>query len=308
MVRIQIGVGVAAAVLALLLGGNVAVAHPHFTDDGRWDFGVEHEPSDTQTPQYDPDDRTEAERPEYPAEQARGDGLIPDYLNSLLPEEDSTFGPWMWLGLGVFAVLAGAVHALTPGHGKGVISAYILAGGGARRRDIVWLALGITLTHTAVVYLLGIALWWFDDSAQVDQLGSAFQYLAIAVVGLLGLRLLWRGYTHWQQFAHMHTHHHAQPGQRSNLLLAALSGGLTPCIEALALMVVAAAAGYIMLGFGLVLLFSIGLAMTIVVLGMALLAGRRRFESNKRAQRLTQAAPLISGSVLVGLAVVLALL
>ncbi|GAA1371476.1 HoxN/HupN/NixA family nickel/cobalt transporter [Streptomyces beijiangensis] len=55
------------------------------------------------------------------------------------------------------ALLLGSGHALLPGHGKTIMAAY-LAGRQGRPRDAVTVASTVTLTHTASVLLLGIAL------------------------------------------------------------------------------------------------------------------------------------------------------
>jgi ABC-type nickel/cobalt efflux system permease component RcnA len=55
------------------------------------------------------------------------------------------------------AVLLGAVHALAPGHGKTVMAAYLLGMRGSLLQSLL-VALTVTLTHTAGVLVLGVAL------------------------------------------------------------------------------------------------------------------------------------------------------
>ncbi|HEU0103383.1 MAG TPA: hypothetical protein VFR07_13785, partial [Mycobacteriales bacterium] len=55
------------------------------------------------------------------------------------------------------AALLGAGHAVLPGHGKTVMAAY-LAGRRGRPRDALLVGATVTLTHTAGVLLLGLAL------------------------------------------------------------------------------------------------------------------------------------------------------
>ncbi|MEE4545978.1 hypothetical protein V2S66_28920 [Streptomyces sp. V4-01] len=55
------------------------------------------------------------------------------------------------------ALVLGAGHAMLPGHGKTIMAAY-LAGRRGRPRDAVTVAGTVTLTHTASVLMLGIAL------------------------------------------------------------------------------------------------------------------------------------------------------
>src|SRR5205807_10189108 len=73
-------------------------------------------------------------------------------------------------GLAVLLLLAaafGAAHALTPGHGKTLVAAYLIG-----ERGTVWHAvvLGVvtTMTHTGMVLILAVALRLFPDSARRD--------------------------------------------------------------------------------------------------------------------------------------------
>lgn len=67
------------------------------------------------------------------------------------------------MGLGLLLVLAGvlgAAHALTPGHGKTLVAAYLVG-----QRGTVWhaLVLGLvtTLTHTGIVLLIALGLYFY---------------------------------------------------------------------------------------------------------------------------------------------------
>jgi ABC-type nickel/cobalt efflux system permease component RcnA len=55
------------------------------------------------------------------------------------------------------SLLLGAVHALAPGHGKTVMAAYLVGQRGSFRQAAV-IALTVTLTHTAGVLALGLAI------------------------------------------------------------------------------------------------------------------------------------------------------
>ncbi len=69
--------------------------------------------------------------------------------------QGSNFSPWLiLLGLAIsFGV--GAVHALTPGHGKGIIAAYMVGERGKLSHALT-LAGTMTVTHTSSVVVLGL--------------------------------------------------------------------------------------------------------------------------------------------------------
>ena len=56
----------------------------------------------------------------------------------------------------VAAMVWGATHALTPGHGKALVGAYLVGSRGTALHAF-WLGLTVTITHTLVVFVLGLA-------------------------------------------------------------------------------------------------------------------------------------------------------
>lgn len=71
-------------------------------------------------------------------------------------------------------------------------------------------------------------------------------------------------------FGHSH-HHHPEPGERItlwSLFALGISGGLVPCPAAFALLLAAVSAGALAKGLSLVLVFSLGLAATLVAIGI----------------------------------------
>ena len=100
-------------------------------------------------------DRALTRRPR-PAEAAARPGAAPaaSMLDALRRPLTS---PWALLVLVGACALLGALHALTPGHGKALLAAYLVGGRGTPRQAV---ALGgvITFSHTAAVLALGGAV------------------------------------------------------------------------------------------------------------------------------------------------------
>lgn len=68
-----------------------------------------------------------------------------------------------------------------------------------------------------------------------------------------------------------HTHHHPAPGERLGmwkLLALGVSGGLVPCPAAFALLLAAVSVGALAKGLSIVLVFSLGLAIMLVAIGI----------------------------------------
>lgn len=108
----------------------------------------------------------------------------------------------------LLAVVLGASHAAMPGHGKTIMAAY-LAGRRGTPRDAVTVGATVTLTHTAGVLALGLALPLATHLAGETVLA----YLGLAsglLVTAIGIRLLHsalRGHPLHHGHSHPHGHH-----------------------------------------------------------------------------------------------------
>ena len=65
------------------------------------------------------------------------------------------FSPLFLIGAFLLSLVLGSLHAMTPGHGKALVGAY-LVGSQGRTRDAVFLGTIVTITHTGSVLLLGL--------------------------------------------------------------------------------------------------------------------------------------------------------
>jgi ABC-type nickel/cobalt efflux system permease component RcnA/Tol biopolymer transport system component len=108
-----------------------------------------------------------------------------------------------------------------------------------------------------------------------------------------------------------HTHSHALPpaGQvtMKSLVTLGISGGLVPCPDAIAILLVAVALNRIPLGMLLILAFSIGLAFVLIGIGIAMVQGARLIGHNDLFNRFSLFTPLISAIVVFGLGIGLTL-
>lgn len=209
------------------------------------------------------------------------------------------------LALGV-AFVWGAAHALTPGHGKTIVAAYLVGSRGTVKHA-AFLGLATTITHTAGVFVLGFLTLFASRFILPEQLYPWLGVASGALVVWIGFSLF-RGrlpglmqnsqhhhdhhHHHDHTRAHDHHHHHGRGHTRGHLppdvgdgqitwrslLALGVSGGLIPCPSALVVMLSAIALGRI--GFGLVLIvaFSLGLAGVLTVIGIVWVQARRLVE------------------------------
>ncbi len=124
---------------------------------------------------------------------------------------------WALIGLS-FAY--GVFHALGPGHGKAVISSYVLANRQtARNGALLALASSLIQALVAIVMVAVLALVFNATAATMNEATRWLELASYALVTLLGVWLVWvkavrplvrragaRG--HVQQHGHHHEHHH----------------------------------------------------------------------------------------------------
>ena len=244
-----------------------------------------------------------------------------------LPDLDSlSFGTGL-IGLLVAAV-AGAGHALSPGHGKTVMAAY-LVGTRGRARQAVLLGAAVTVSHTLGVLALGGVVLFASDILPAERLYPILGLLSGAAVILIGAWLLVgclrrmradasharaheHGHPHGHEHAYRHEHPHdhaaSMPGLRG-LLAIGIAGGLVPSTAALVLLLAAVAAGQAAYGLALALAFGAGMAAVLTGIGLAIVQGRQRLghrlarwnTGTRVPARLAGAAPwAIAVVVLVG--------
>ncbi len=241
-------------------------------------------------------------------------GMLTRLLNLLRSEHL----PWtvMLLGMGIALVL-GMGHAFSPGHGKAVMAAYLVGERGTYGHAIA-LGLVVTITHTWSVFLLGLVT--LSAGARMSEERVTF-WTGIASGGIIvaiGLVLFLRRY---QQFvlaragldAHDHDHHHHHthdhehahekqaPGYGSILWLG-VSGGIVPCPSALVVLLLAVKFERLAYGLGLILVFSTGLALVLVAIGLLVVRGSGfvRATLGERSALLT-ALPVLSSVLITGL-------
>jgi nickel/cobalt exporter len=87
------------------------------------------------------------------------------------------------------AMLLGAVHALSPGHGKTIVGAYLIGSRGTPRHA-VFLGSTVTITHTLGVFVLGFATLYASRFIVPERLFPILSMLSAVLVLGMGILLL----------------------------------------------------------------------------------------------------------------------
>lgn len=210
----------------------------------------------------------------------------------------------------VIAYAFGAIHALSPGHGKTLVGAYLVGSRGTPQAAL-WLGLTTTVTHTLTVFILGVTTLLashYIDLDRVYPILGAVSGLAICLVGLrLMVMRLKNKHHHHDHHGHTHHHYHHHDDQSkedwSSILAIGISGGLVPCPSALVLLLSAIALHKIAYGLVLIGGFSLGLASVLTSLGLAAVYGQQWLEKSPLGAGMIRRLSVVSAlaTVCIGL-------
>ncbi len=207
----------------------------------------------------------------------------------------------------LLAVFWGAAHALSPGHGKTIVSAYMVGSRGTPWHAAL-LGLITTATHTVGVFALGGVTLLLSQWIVPDRLYPWLDLSAGVMVVGVGAFVLAARARHARAHHHGHHHHHHEHdhGERRSLLAVGISGGILPCPSALVVLLAAISLHRVAFGMLLVLAFSIGLAVAITCVGLLAVLAKRAFARFDSGGRLLNVLPAVSALVIVvaGLAMV----
>ncbi len=207
----------------------------------------------------------------------------------------------------------GAVHALSPGHGKAMVAAYLVGTRGTARHAVA-LGLTVTVTHTIGVFALGVVALALSAYVLPEQLYPWLNLVSGLLVLGVGASVVRSRVRHARAHAHGRHHHHDHDHDHGdlrprNILAMGASAGLIPCPSALVVLLGAVAQHQIGLGLILIVAFSAGLAATLTGLGLAVVAAGRVSTRLNGASggRVLAVLPALSSLAIVGVGLVLTL-
>ena len=230
--------------------------------------------------------------------------------------------------------LYGIFHAAGPGHGKAVISSYLVANDETWRRGVILSFASAVFQALSAIAIVGVAAVLLNATAKT--MGNAVRVVEIVGYGLIiaiGLRLSWvkgraliallRTQEHAQHdhahhhHAHDHHHHHhdetcahdssawghahaPEPAELKGKhwlrrgLAAVIAVGMRPCSGAIIVLVFALAQGIFWIGVAAT--FAMGLGTAITVAAIATLAvGARSFAGRLAKGKAGKGAILVRG-------------
>jgi nickel/cobalt exporter len=212
-------------------------------------------------------------------------------------------GLWVILASLGAALFWGAAHALSPGHGKAIITAYLVGQRGTPRHAAL-LGLIVTITHTIGVFALGLVTLLLSRFIVPDTLYPWLNLVSgmlVVAIGASVLRSRWRhsrAHARGHHHHHHHHHHHDHDLSARSLLAVGVSGGLLPCPSALVVLLAAISLHRVAFGLLLIVAFSAGLALTITGIGLVAVLARGVFGRVSLEGRVVALLPAASALVI----------
>jgi ABC-type nickel/cobalt efflux system permease component RcnA len=203
----------------------------------------------------------------------------------------------------LIAFALGAMHALSPGHGKTIVAAYLVGNRGTPRHALLLGAI-VTLTHTIGVFALGLVTLFLSRFIVPERLYPVLGFLSGAMIVGLGVNLFRQrfhilAHHHVSEHGHSHTHSHDIPDDLSleSLIGLGLSGGIVPCPSALVVLLSAVALHRIGIGLLFIVAFSFGLASVLIAIGILAVRASRLVGGLDANGSATRVLPVVSAVV-----------
>jgi ABC-type nickel/cobalt efflux system permease component RcnA/Tol biopolymer transport system component len=268
-------------------------------------------------------------------------------LTGIVQQATQGKGFLFFLGAAGVAILLGMLHAFSPGHGKSIVTAYML---GSKGNWVYALYLGIivAITHTVTVIVIGLLLLFTSRLIMPTSFFPLMEVLSGVLILVIGGILIFKASRFYRKRAkelreaaqqepeievldedagraririeqpitegapsHWHVGPKYAPRHKADtskmdwktLLAIGTSGGMVPCPDAVAIMVIAAASQQLPLGIFLISSFSIGIAVSLILIGLSVMKGRQFLARFTFFERAIPYAPLVSAIVIFALGI-----
>ncbi len=209
-------------------------------------------------------------------------------------------GGWYYLT----AFFLGALHSLEPGHGKTVMTAYMV-GHRVSVKQAALLGFSVTVAHTFSVLLLALVAQMISRRVSQDIAAPVLSFLGAGLVLVIGA-WMWIRSPHHHDHVHIHGTDDGHAHSLKEMLTLGFSSGIVPCPEGVSLLLAAVAAGAMARGVNVIVVFSLGIG--VVVMGAAILLSKIGGSVSKMVGRFESVArymPRVSATIVTGLGVFL---
>jgi len=219
-------------------------------------------------------------------------------LNILLKNLKKSFNFRYFLILITISTVFGVIHAIGPGHGKMIVGAYFLK---EKASPIKAVKIGsvIALTHSGSAIFLGIVFGVIIKGMKMRERFNIQNYIGIVggvFITLLGFYYLWQKLTN-------NEHLHKISSGKNEVLLGVFSG-LVPCPVSMTIILFSLYSDVFLLGLISVIFFSVGMAITISLIGIIMIRSRDfisqiPFKNKKRTETLQKIFGILTSLIII---------
>ncbi len=229
------------------------------------------------------------------------------------------------LGLMGVGFLYGIFHAIGPGHGKVIVSSYMLANESSLKRGL-WVVALSSLMQAIVAITLVVSFFYLLNLArsEIERTTNMLEIASYGLVIVLGFSLVWRGvkeFLNVKPYTHHHSHHHDHHDGCCNhqhipdakqlaatydmraLSLMIASIGMRPCTGAVLLLFFACIMGAVWAGILATFAMAVGTALTTGLLAIITVKSKNMaltfFKTTDKGMKLAHAVLSVCGGAIV---------
>ena len=232
-------------------------------------------------------------RQENPASTLSGSVVLKEALEFLTNFlKDASFLGLLKVTIVVF--LLGALHALSPGHGKSIFFAYLLEKD-RTFTDVIRYSSALTITHLLDVIVIGILIRMFSLWADISAYITLLQQIGAVGLFIVAVYVLVMAYKNFNVSEKEKTK------KKTSSAMLGIFAGLAPCTYGWAILMTMLAVGEMQWILPILMGFGIGIFMTVTVLGFVIL--RFRDLAHNRIASFAKYSAFASGGLLMFFAI-----
>jgi nickel/cobalt transporter (NicO) family protein len=222
------------------------------------------------------------------------------------------------------AFVYGILHAVGPGHGKVIVSSYVLASNHNVSRGLMMVMLS-SLMQAIVAIIVVISFYYILNlaRAQAEYATNILEIISYTIVSIIGFNLVWRGIKEFLKYANHRANHHHDGNNKccahshfphsqahSSLKLSSFdfisiifSIGIRPCSGAVLVLFLACMLGLVLPGIMAVMAMALGTAITtsllVIITANSKSALLNKFDAADRQIHIVHGAMNLCGGILV---------
>ncbi|XPV76402.1 MAG: nickel/cobalt transporter [Desulfovibrio sp.] len=197
---------------------------------------------------------------------------------------------WLFLGLSFFY---GSLHALGPGHGKGVCCAWVATRNETKSRAALMATVLSTVHVSSATITVSIAAFFLGKVSKSHQMNLPLEQFGYGLLILIGLILLVHGIK--ETFFDKHSCDNSDTPQNPRAMLwTAFATGLVPCPAAALVLGYALMLNVAFAGYGAMLTMALGMSMTTALFAV-ITAGAR--QTIQQFSKQNQIVSIVMGGV-----------